>query len=217
MVATPTDAIKSFREGLALRMATQKHTRARVAAVPALIVSLRRNPDRLRLIYASHPARSPQFDRENQPVRLMQACCPGDHGGVVKKQFEVKPVEYAELAGAIDQLASRAPSIDAGELIALWPWVEGLVLDRVRADEFETQSGGAFDGALLRAEGQRIRNLAWEIGVSVDLGAVHVNALEALAELLHKRGARFSTQAARRRLVERGGADASPAAAHRLQ
>jgi len=123
----------------------------------------------------------------------------------VKKQFEVKPVEYAELAGAVDQLASRAPTIDAGELIALWPWVEGLVLDRVSADEAEVRSGAAFDSALSRAEGQRIRNLAWEIGVSVDLGAVHVSALEALADLLRRRGSRFAKQAAVRRSVEWAG------------
>ena len=122
----------------------------------------------------------------------------------MKKQFEVKPVEYAELAGAVDQLARRAPTIGSGELIALWPWVEGLVLDRVRADESDVQGGAAFDSALFRAEGQRIRNLAWEIGVSVDLGAVHVSALEALAEVLRRRGSRFGKHVALRRSVERG-------------
>ena len=81
----------------------------------------------------------------------------------MKRQIEVKPVEYVELAGAVDQLVRRASNIDAAELIALWPWVEGLVLDRVRADEAE--AAGGFDSALLRAEGQRIRNLAWEVGV----------------------------------------------------
>lgn len=121
----------------------------------------------------------------------------------MKKELEVKPVEYAELAGAVDQLALRAPTIDATELIALWPWVEGLMLDRVRADETELEAGGGFDSALLRAEGQRIRNLAWEIGVSVDLGAVHRPALEALADLLRKRGARFGRQAAIRQSVAR--------------
>jgi hypothetical protein len=120
----------------------------------------------------------------------------------VKKQFEVKPAEYAELAGAVDQLALRAPTVGAAELIALWPWVEGLVLDRVRADEAEAPTGGGFDAALSSAEGQRIRNLAWEIGVLVDLGAVHVSALEALAEVLRKRGSRFGMQAAMRRSVE---------------
>lgn len=121
----------------------------------------------------------------------------------MKKQLEVKPVEYVELAGAIDQLALRAPAIGAGELIALWPWVEGLVLDRVRADEAEAERDSAVDSALLRAEGQRIRNLAWEIGVSVDLSAVHVGALAALGELLRKRGSRFSRQAAARRPAAR--------------
>src|SRR6478609_4061832 len=33
MVATPTDAINSFRDWLGFRMATAKHTRARVAVV----------------------------------------------------------------------------------------------------------------------------------------------------------------------------------------
>jgi len=127
----------------------------------------------------------------------------------VKRQIEVKPVEYVELAGAVDQLVRRASNIDAAELIALWPWVEGLVLDRVRADEAE--AAGGFDSALLRAEGQRIRNLAWEVGVSVDLGAVHVAALEALAELLRKRGRRFRTQDAMRHPLARSGARDSSA------
>ena len=143
---------------------------------------------------------------EARAVSKTEHCGQQDHGGVVKKQFEVKPVEYAELASAVDQLASRAPTVDAAELSALWPWVEGLVLDRVRADESEARSGAAFDSALLRAEGQRIRNLAWEVGVSVDLGAVHVSALEALAELLRRRGSRFAQEVARRPSVEWAGA-----------
>lgn len=125
----------------------------------------------------------------------------------MKKQFEVQPVEYAELAGAIDQLAQRAPNADAAELIALWPWVEGLLLDRVRADESEARERG-LETELLRAEGQRIRNLAWEIGVSIDLGAVHAGALDALAELLRKRGRRFGGQTAMARVVV--GAAGSP-------
>lgn len=120
----------------------------------------------------------------------------------MKKQFEIKPVEYSELASAVDQLTQRAPTIGAEELSSLWPWVENQVLDRVHADETEAERRG-FGGAKLRAEGQCIRNLAWEVAVSIDLGAVHLKALEALTEALRKRGRRFEKLAALRRSGER--------------
>lgn len=87
-------------------------------------------------------------------------------------------LEYGELARALDELAQRAPAIDAAELVSLWPKVESRVLARVRADEYE---GGALGGV-----GERVRNLAWEIGVSVDLYAVHLGAVRTLAKLLRE-------------------------------
>lgn len=121
----------------------------------------------------------------------------------MKKQFAMKPVDYSELASAVAQLAQRAPTIETAELSSLWPWVESLVLDRVHSDETEAEPRFGSGSARLRAEAQRIRNLAWEVAVSIDLGAVHVNALEALTALLRKRGRRFEKLAALDRLGKR--------------
>ena len=97
---------------------------------------------------------------------------------------QASEVEYAELSQALEQLAERAPAIDAAELVRLWPGVESRVLSRLSADEHKEES------PLLQSEAQRIRNLAWEVGVSVDLYAVHLGALRTLADLLRQRGQR---------------------------
>ncbi len=125
----------------------------------------------------------------------------------MKKPSQANDAEYSELARALDQLAERAAAIDAAELIALWPEVERRVLARVRADEHDQGNTNAgLESPPLQAEGQRIRNLAWEIGVSVDLRAVHLGALRTLATLLRERGQRF----ARRRFAITG-SEAAPA------
>ena len=98
--------------------------------------------------------------------------------------------EHAELSRALDQLAERAPTLDSAELVALWPEVEARVLARISADEHRHES------PLVHAESERIRNLAWEIGVSVDLHAVHLGALQKLADLLRERGQRLGRRGA---------------------
>lgn len=100
----------------------------------------------------------------------------------MKESSRENELEYAELSRALDQLVQRASSIDPAELVALWPGVERRVLARVRADRQEQGNTAADE--------QRIRNLAWEIGVSVDLYAVHLGALRTLAKLLHERAQR---------------------------
>lgn len=100
----------------------------------------------------------------------------------MKDASRVHESEYSELARVLEQLAERAPSIDEAELVSLWPAVERRVLTRVRADRHESTT----------SDEQRIRNLAWEIGVSVDLFAVHVGALRTLANLLRERGQRLA-------------------------
>jgi hypothetical protein len=101
-----------------------------------------------------------------------------------------KELEYAELSRALDQLAERASALDSAELVALWPGLERRVLARARADAHDEES------PLLQAEEQRIRNLAWEIGVSVDLYAVHLGALRTLANVLRERGQRVGRRSA---------------------
>jgi len=102
----------------------------------------------------------------------------------VKEPSRSNELEYAELARALDQLAERAPSIDGGELVALWPGLERRVLLRLRTDKH--------DAGNTASDEQRLRNLAWEIGVSVDLYAVHLGALRTLASLLRERAQRLA-------------------------
>ena len=106
---------------------------------------------------------------------------------------QANDVEYGELSRALDQLAERAPTLDPTELVARWPALERRVLARVRADK-HVEGNALADRE--QPEEQRVRNLAWEIGVSVDLQAVHVGAIRALAKLLSERAQRFGRRAA---------------------
>jgi hypothetical protein len=101
--------------------------------------------------------------------------------------------ECLELAQFLEQLAERAATNDSAELAALWPGVEDRVLSCVRADA-RGNANAAVGPATSRpqAEEQRLRNLAWEVAVSIDLGAVHVGAIRGLAGLLRERGQRSS-------------------------
>jgi len=117
----------------------------------------------------------------------------------VNKPSHANELGYAELARALDQLAERAPTMDAAELVALWPGIERRVVVRVCADKRD--DGNAADGGespLPPSEEQRVRNLAWEVGVSVDLHAVHVGAIRALAKLMRERGQRLARRGATR-------------------
>ena len=106
----------------------------------------------------------------------------------MEKRFRANEVEYGELAQALDQLAERVPSMPPADLVDLWPGVERRVLARIAADEHDANAGrGTLEGHLLQAEEQRIRHLAWEVGVSVEVHAVHLRALRTLATLLHER------------------------------
>ena len=98
-------------------------------------------------------------------------------------------LEYIELARAVHELAESAPLLEADALVTRWPEIERRVLARVRAEEYE----GSAQGGL----GEGIRNLAWEIGVSVDLHAVHLGALRTLADLLRERGQQLAMRSSR--------------------
>lgn len=95
---------------------------------------------------------------------------------------------YAELLKALDAFSTRAANSDGSELMALWPGLERRLLSRVRADE--APSARPLE-ACATSEQHRIRNLAWEVGVSVDLQTVHMRALETLSRLVRERAARI--------------------------
>ncbi|HET7545976.1 MAG TPA: hypothetical protein VFK05_39175 [Polyangiaceae bacterium] len=95
--------------------------------------------------------------------------------------------ERSEVASALDQLLARLPALTDLELVALWPALERKVLAQLRAEE---HSEANLNGPLTGSETQRIRNLVWEIGVSVHLQSLHSRALATLAELMHVRAER---------------------------
>ena len=114
----------------------------------------------------------------------------------MERPSQVSEMERSDLPLTLDLLAERAPSIDAAKLVDLWPAVEERVLAVVgEGPEATTASAGGTP--LLLSDEERIRNLAWEVGVSVDLHAVHVGAIRALAALLRERDQRSAKRVAR--------------------
>lgn len=106
-------------------------------------------------------------------------------------------LEYLELAGALEKFAERAAITDPPELVDLWPDLERRLLDRVGAIGYDGENAAQSAANAPPSEAERIRNLAWEIGVSVDLHAVHLGALRALAKLVRESGQRLGRRALR--------------------
>jgi hypothetical protein len=130
----------------------------------------------------------------------------------VEQASQATQLEYVELAAALDLLAERAPVADATELVEVWPELEQRVLDRVSVDAYDNGNTARDSAGAKHWEAERIRNLAWEVGVSVDLHAVHLGALRALANLLRERGQRFAMRALQERSARSvvGRADSNP-------
>lgn len=115
----------------------------------------------------------------------------------MERAAQATELEYLELAGDLDKFTERAAITDPAALVQLWPELEQRVLDRVGADGYDADNAAPSAANLPRSEAERIRNLAWEIGVSVDLHALHLGALRALAKLLRERGQRSLRRASR--------------------
>ncbi len=91
--------------------------------------------------------------------------------------------ESREVAALLAELSKRAATTDPFELVRDWRAIERRVFACLRALERELP-GSARD----LADIERLRNLAWEVGVSIELHAVHSRALSTLAEQLGRRG-----------------------------
>ena len=87
-------------------------------------------------------------------------------------------------------LSEEAPEWSAAELPNSWRSWERALLAQLRDDERQWWlSLPVIEPELAkkaRAEHERIRNLVWEIGVSIDLCCVHVRAIRKLAAVLAK-------------------------------
>jgi hypothetical protein len=91
------------------------------------------------------------------------------------------------LVAFVDKLAADAPFWDPAKLAVVWKDVERRLLSQLREDERRSRSLQASpppEAARTSVDYERIRDLTWEVAVSIDLGCVHVRALSRLAELL---------------------------------
>lgn len=102
---------------------------------------------------------------------------------------------HADLAveraiAALERLAHEAPS--SSELAVRWQDFETTLLAQLREEERALSPLLDHPAQARRAieEHERIRNLAWEVAVSADLGCVHVLAIRKLRALLHARSQR---------------------------
>jgi len=89
----------------------------------------------------------------------------------------------ANVVAFVERLALDAPFWDPARLAVVWKDVERRLLRQLREDEARSGSAQAQPG---RVDYERIRNLTWEVTLSIDLGCVHVRALSLLAELLEQ-------------------------------
>jgi hypothetical protein len=90
---------------------------------------------------------------------------------------------------SLERLATEAPP--SRELAAYWRDFERRLLAELREDERTLLPCLTHppDAERMLAEHERIRNLAWEIAITTDLGCVHVRAVRKLAALLRERAA----------------------------
>jgi hypothetical protein len=99
---------------------------------------------------------------------------------------------------SLERLAAEAPS--SRELAAYWRDFERRLLAELREDERTLLPSLAHppDAERMLAEHERIRNLAWEVALTTDLGCVHVRAIRKLGALLRERAARMQPAEASR-------------------
>jgi len=87
----------------------------------------------------------------------------------------------------VEKLAADAPCWDPAQLAVVWKDVERRLLPQLREDERRNSSLQAQDAPKAEqshVDYERMRNLAWEVAISIELRCVHVRALSRLAELL---------------------------------
>lgn len=94
---------------------------------------------------------------------------------------------------SLERLAVEAAT--SGELARLWRDFEARLLAELREDERKLLPLRACPSEAQKvqrslAEHERIRNLAWEIAITTDLGCVHVRAIHRLAAVLRERAQR---------------------------
>jgi hypothetical protein len=91
---------------------------------------------------------------------------------------------------ALEVLASEAPS--SRELAAYWRDFERRLLAELREAErtLLPRLAHSPDAEQMLAEHERIRNLAWQVAITTDLGCVHVRIVRQLGALLRERAAR---------------------------
>lgn len=130
-------------------------------------------------------------------------------GRYVDMDIEHKGKAMDEVAGSavssvvraissLEQLATEAPS--SRELVTRWRDFEGALLAQLREDERTLLPllAQPSEAELALKEHERIRNLAWEIAITTDLGCVHLRAIRKLEAVLRQRAEQRAAISARR-------------------
>lgn len=96
----------------------------------------------------------------------------------------------------LEDLVEDAPFWAPVNLAVFWKDIERRLLAQLRDEERRNlplwKSVDPVEAERSRVEYERIRNLAWEVAVSIELGCVHMRALGLIATLLRDQERRHS-------------------------
>jgi hypothetical protein len=96
--------------------------------------------------------------------------------------------ESLAFAAELEQLSMQAGCGDEQGFRASWERIERPLLAALRAGESAASLAGSDSPSWFAAvpENERLRNLVWEISVTLELSSVHVAAMRRLAQLLRR-------------------------------
>ena len=111
------------------------------------------------------------------------------------QEFDPEASEYHAVATLLERLCQLAPAEHASALAGLWSAIEPRLLACLRA--YERSAAAATRGAAVIPEVECLRNLTWEVSVSLELGSVRLRALQKMAHVFAERIAPPSSRLSR--------------------
>lgn len=111
------------------------------------------------------------------------------------QEFDPEASEYRAVVTLLERLCKLAPVEHASALAGLWSGIEPRLLACLRA--YERGAAAATHGAAVIPEVECLRNLTWEVSVSLELGSVRLGALRKMAHVFAERIAPPSTRPSR--------------------
>jgi hypothetical protein len=101
------------------------------------------------------------------------------------QEFDPEASEYLAVATLLERLSQLAPVEHASALAGLWSGIEPRLLACLRA--YERCGAAGSHGAAVMPEVECLRNLTWEVSVSLELGSVRLGALRKMALVFSER------------------------------